>query len=128
MPPPPDAFAAVFFFVSRTLDPTRCTELTDTLVSTGATAVPLVDARLTHLITASLLTDDALEVLPEGSSASLVTPTWAERSRVLGAPLAAEHFSPDPAMLFSGVTVSAVDLGQADTELLSTAITALGGQ
>ncbi|EAU89078.2 hypothetical protein CC1G_11918 [Coprinopsis cinerea okayama7 len=53
-----------------------------------------------------------------------VTPKWVERSVVLGKLQSPQFFSPDPAMLFSGVVACATE----DLEVLSAGILALGGQ
>ncbi|EED79969.1 predicted protein [Postia placenta Mad-698-R] len=121
-------FLAIRYFISRTIRPERREQLAALLDSAGATTVSLNDPTLTHFITMSLPLDDSLEVIQTESQAVLVTPTWVERSRILGSPQIAEYYSPDPALLFSGVTATANDLSAQDCELLSAAISALGGQ
>ncbi|OBZ77875.1 hypothetical protein A0H81_01582 [Grifola frondosa] len=103
-------------------------QLGSVLDAQGATAVKLSSLALTHLITVSLPIDDNLESLPQGSMAHLVTLRWVERSRILGAQQDPEHYSPDPAMLFSGITATASDISQSDTDIMSATIAALGGQ
>ncbi|KZT00911.1 uncharacterized protein LAESUDRAFT_731846 [Laetiporus sulphureus 93-53] len=123
-----DIFAGVGYYITLTLPTDTRDQLAQVLDEGGAVAVALDDPSLTHFITTSLPDRDSLEVLPDGSKARLVTPTWVERSRILGGIQPPEYYTPDPAHLFSGVTASAVDLSQSDLELLSAAITALGGQ
>lgn len=123
-----DIFNDVRYYVSLTLPAGQREQLAGVLDAAGATAVKVDDPSLTHFITNSLPNDDALESLPEDTTAHLVTPTWVERSRTLDAPQPPEYYSPDPAQLFSGVTATATDLSASDRELMYASITALGGQ
>lgn len=123
-----DIFGDVRYYVSLTLRSEQREELATVLDAAGATAVKVDDPSLTHFVTNSLPNDDALEALPEDTTAHLVTPTWVERSRVINAPQPPEYYSPDPAQLFSGVTATATDLSASDRELMYASITALGGQ
>ncbi|TFK17473.1 hypothetical protein FA15DRAFT_761050 [Coprinopsis marcescibilis] len=57
-----------------------------------------------------------------------VTLTWVKHSAILGKMQPAQFYSPDPAMLFSGVVACATKLPVQDLEVLSAGILALGGQ
>lgn len=117
-------FPAVFYHLSRCLPSQQRTQLSKVLNLNGATEVTDADdARLTHLITNSWP-----ESLPEDSIAHLVTPLWVERSLILASSLDSVHYSPDPAMLFSGVVATSCDLSASDNEVLSAGISSLGGQ
>ncbi|CCM03482.1 uncharacterized protein FIBRA_05616 [Fibroporia radiculosa] len=120
--------ADVRYFISRTLRPERRQAYAEALDSAGALAVSLDDPALTHLVASTPPSDDALERLPQDSAAHVVTPAWVERSIVLKALQPPEFYSTDPAFLFSGITATATDMSPHDLELLSAAITALGGQ
>ncbi|KAI0328357.1 hypothetical protein GY45DRAFT_1326498 [Cubamyces sp. BRFM 1775] len=122
-------FEGVCYYVSETLPQGQRDQLKEVLDARGATPVATVtDPKLTHFITSSIALEDFVEALPEDSPAHVVTPRWAERSAILASLQDPEYYSPDPAYLFSGVTAAATDLSQADCELMSAAITALGGQ
>ncbi|KAI0278529.1 hypothetical protein BC826DRAFT_649275 [Russula brevipes] len=116
-------FDGIKFFCTSTLPDKRRVDLSLLLEHNGARAVPLEEA--THVITLSLDyegQDDA----KEGSVT--VTDYWIDQSLILGKVQPAQYFSPDPAMLFSGVVGCATDLVPSDIEVLSAGITALGGQ
>jgi len=69
------------------------------------------------------------EEVGEDSSIDVVTDKWVERSVVLGKLQLAQHFSTNPASLFSGVVeCSTSDLPRTALEVLSAGIIALGGQ
>ncbi|KAI0935547.1 hypothetical protein AcV5_003952 [Taiwanofungus camphoratus] len=121
-------FTSVRYHISLAVGAEQRRQLTDVLNAEGAEAVLLTDSALTHFVTTSLPADDVIEALPPDSTAHLVTPVWVERSRILGSQQPPEFYSPDPALLFSGIVAAATDLSKADLELLSAAITALGGQ
>ena len=123
-----EPFTSIRFYISLTLRPELCEQLANVLSDAGAIAVKADDPSLTHFVTNSLPNDDALESLPDDTAARLVTPTWVERSLVLGAPQPPDSYSPDPAHIFSGVTATATDLSTTDSELMYASITALGGQ
>ncbi|EMD41213.1 hypothetical protein CERSUDRAFT_89793 [Gelatoporia subvermispora B] len=123
-----DIFHGVHYYFSTTLSANERDPLTELLDEEGAIAVPLDDITLTHFISNSLPSDKTLEPLPDGTSAHIVTPTWVHRSIALGSQQPPEYYSADPLHLFSGITATATDLSSADNELLSAAITALGGQ
>ncbi|KAH9892440.1 hypothetical protein C8Q73DRAFT_698027 [Cubamyces lactineus] len=122
-------FEGVCYYVSETLPQAQRDQLKEVLDARGATPVATItDPKLTHFITSSIALEDFVESLPEDSPAHVVTPRWVERSAILASLQDPEYYSPDPAYLFSGVTAAATDLSQADCELMSAAITALGGQ
>ncbi|OCH87294.1 hypothetical protein OBBRIDRAFT_837516 [Obba rivulosa] len=121
-------FDGVHYFLSATFSADERDTLTELLDEEGAIATPLDYPALTHFVCNTSPSDDTLEALPSDSPAHIVTPQWIKRSRVLGSQQPPEYYSPDPAMLFSGITATATDLSSADMELLSAAITALGGQ
>ncbi|CDO76219.1 hypothetical protein BN946_scf184894.g8 [Trametes cinnabarina] len=122
-------FEGVHYYISETLPPKQRDQLKEVLDARGAQpASSITDHKLTHFITLSIPIEDFVETLPEDSNANVVTPRWVERSAVLASVQDAEYYSADPAHLFSGVTAAATDLSQADCELMSAAITALGGQ
>ena len=70
----------------------------------------------------------SLDGLPSDTPANFVTPLWVERTVVLNSTQDPAGYSPDPALLFSGIIASATDLAPSDLEVLSAGITALGGQ
>lgn len=122
-------FAGVRFSISMSVSLERKTQLTTILEAEGAIPVQTTDSSLTHIITTTLPPlNDNLESIHPDSDAYLVTPAWVERSYILSARQPPELYSPDPAHLFSGVVATATDLSQPDLELLSAAITSLGGQ
>ena len=60
-------------------------------------------------------------------SLPLTQPRWATRSVALGHPQPPHLFSPDPAMIFSGIIITCARLSPHDVEMLGSAITSLGG-
>ncbi|KAI9067528.1 hypothetical protein FKP32DRAFT_1588518 [Trametes sanguinea] len=122
-------FEGVYYYISETLPHEQREQLKEVLDTRGAQPVTSTsDPHLTHFITSSIPIEDFVESLPEDTTANVVTPRWVERSAILASLQDAEYYSADPAHLFSGVTAAATDLSQADCELMSAAITALGGQ
>ena len=88
----------------------------------------LKDEKLTTVI-ANSPRWEGWEEVGEDSSIDAVTDKWVERSVVLGKLQLAQHFSTNPALLFSGVVAcSTSDLPPTDLEVLSAGIIALGGQ
>ncbi|KAH9985593.1 hypothetical protein BJV77DRAFT_919798, partial [Russula vinacea] len=79
--------------------------LTLLLERNGAQPAPLGEA--THIITLSL-DYEGQDGAKEGSVT--VTDFWVDRSFFLGRLQLAQHFSPDPAMLFSGVVACVTDV------------------
>ncbi|KAI0246563.1 hypothetical protein BJV78DRAFT_1253485 [Lactifluus subvellereus] len=116
-------FDGIKFFCTSALSEERKVDLTLLLEHNGAQPVPLEEA--THIITLSL-DYEGQDNAKEGSFT--VTDYWVDRSLILGRLQLVQHFSPDPAMLFSGVVACATDLVSSDTEVLIAGITALGGQ
>ena len=122
-------FDGVIYYISETVPTDTRDQLTEVLDKRGATASKSVDdPDLTHFITPTIPLESFVEAPPKSSKAHTVTSRWVERSVVLNTLQDAEYYSADPALLFSGVTAAATDLSQSDCELISAAITALGGQ
>ncbi|OSD06683.1 hypothetical protein PYCCODRAFT_1382487 [Trametes coccinea BRFM310] len=122
-------FEGVYYYISETLPPKQREQLKEVLDTRGAQPVSSTsDPSLTHFITSSIPIEDFVEGVPEDTDVHIVTPRWVERSAILASLQDAEYYSADPAHLFSGVTAAATDLSRADCELMSAAITALGGQ
>lgn len=125
---PGNLFKNVYFYMSKTLPVEQSKQLSKVLQLNGATSTELDDGQLTHYITCSIPGQDTLEAITETSRAQLVTPQWVERSLVLSAVQEPAFYSPDPAMLFSGVVATSADLSQSDNEVLCAGISSLGGQ
>lgn len=125
---PGKLFDDVFFFMSRTLAVDQSKQLSKVLSMNGGLSVPLSDDRLTHYITNSYPEEDSLEAPPEDSNVHVVTTKWVERSLVLSTIQDPAFYSPDPAMLFSGIIATSTDLSQSDNEVLCAGISSLGGQ
>ncbi|TFK90623.1 hypothetical protein K466DRAFT_543199 [Polyporus arcularius HHB13444] len=121
-------FHNVFYYISETLPLRTRNQLSETLDAHGGTPVSLSNPALTHFITSSLALEDFVESLPDDSRAYTVTPFWVERCAILDSRQDPLCYSPDPAYLFSGVTATATGLTKPDCELMSAAISALGGQ
>ncbi|TBU24360.1 hypothetical protein BD311DRAFT_702198 [Dichomitus squalens] len=125
---PKTIFDGVYYYISETIPLEKRDQLSEVLDVRGGTPVPVADPRLTHFITTSLPLEEFVESLPEDSPAHTVTPFWVERSAVLDSTQDPEYYYADPAFLFSGVVAAATDLSKSDCELISAAVTALGGQ
>ena len=124
-----DLFDGVVYHISETVPGDQREQLNKVLANHGASASKGVDdPDLTHFIAPSLPLEAFVEAPPKELKVHTVTPYWVERSVVLGKLQDAEYYSSDPAYLFSGVVAAAADLSQSDCELISAAITALGGQ
>ncbi|TCD65714.1 hypothetical protein EIP91_002290 [Steccherinum ochraceum] len=121
-------FDGVRYALSSTLDQDEKDRLSSLLDQNGATPFFPSNQRLTHYITVSLPTNQPIDELPVESDAHVVTPFWVDRSAVLAAIQDESGFSPDPSLIFSGVCAAACELTDADVDLLSAGITALGGQ
>ena len=121
-------FDGVVYCISETIPDDQRAQLSQVLGENGAMAKGINDPELTHFVTPTLPLESFVEAPPKDSKAHCVTPRWVERSVILGSLQDAEYYSADPAYLFSGVTAAATDLSQSDCELISAAITALGGQ
>ncbi|KIJ92959.1 hypothetical protein K443DRAFT_684887 [Laccaria amethystina LaAM-08-1] len=116
--------ASVRYFLSSSLPQDRQDDLRQVLGSNGATAAAkLKDA--THIITNSHRFEGSGEV---EAGVNVVTDQWVDRSLVLGKMQQPQFYSPDPAMIFSGVVACAAELPTSDLEVLSAGITGLGGQ
>lgn len=120
-------FADVYYAISPTLPLKQRKDLASVLNTHGGTPIPPSSTNLTHYVTANLPSNESIEPLPHDSNAQLVTPRWVERSVALDLQ-DATYYSPNPAMIFSGVIASASDLSRSDLEVISACITALGGQ
>ncbi|KAG9311151.1 hypothetical protein JVU11DRAFT_8217 [Chiua virens] len=114
-------FDGVHYSLSQSISPARRNELTAILDLNGATSYP----PHTHLIT--LPASHAHSDATNDPNLKLVTDRWVDRSVVMGKRQPEQYYSPDPAMIFSGVVACATDLVAADLEVLSAGITALGG-
>ncbi|KAH0826410.1 hypothetical protein J3R83DRAFT_5383 [Lanmaoa asiatica] len=137
-------FDEVRYSLSPSLSPTRRTQLATVLDLNGAAPHP----PYTHLI--ALPASHAHNNATNDPTVKLVTDHWVDRSVVMGKrqPYVSllffllrrmtntvpslnpseQYYSPDPAMIFSGVVACATDLSITDLEVLSAGITALGGQ
>ncbi|THH15096.1 hypothetical protein EW146_g5335 [Bondarzewia mesenterica] len=116
-------FEGITYYISPSGTPEHRLANSRLLEVNGAPPAPLTEA--TYIIT------DVFDF--EGWSsirkdAKVVTEYWLERTILLGKVQPAQYYSPDPAMLFSGVVACASDLSTSDLEVLSAGITALGGQ
>ena len=127
---PTKLFAQVFYALSDSVEENKRKQLTALLNANGGQVVPISDPRLTHFITTVLphAESQSLDGLPSDTPANFVTPLWVERTVVLNSTQDPAGYSPDPALLFSGIIASATDLAPSDLEVLSAGITALGGQ
>ena len=64
---------------------------------------------------------------PDDLGPYAVTPKWAHRSIALRMPQPVHIYSPDPSCIFSGIVICCAHLSPHDTEMLSSAVTSLGG-
>ncbi|THV02405.1 hypothetical protein K435DRAFT_717243 [Dendrothele bispora CBS 962.96] len=117
-------FENVKYHLSESLSSEAVARLAHVLNTNGATrAQSLQDA--THVITNSNRFE-GWQNIPD--TITVVTEKWVDRSMVLGKPQSPVTYSPDPAMIFSGVVGCATDIQDSDVEIISAGITALGGQ
>ncbi|KZT24310.1 hypothetical protein NEOLEDRAFT_1242555 [Neolentinus lepideus HHB14362 ss-1] len=116
-------FGDVYYFLPLCLSTSRREELTIVLDANGATAVDLDQA--THVITNSHNFEGWQTV---AGDVAVVSDYWVDRSVILAKKQPPQWYSPDPAMIFSGVVACSADLGEGDAEVLAAGITALGGQ
>ncbi|KAG6371485.1 hypothetical protein JVT61DRAFT_9520 [Boletus reticuloceps] len=115
-------FDGVCYSLSPSLSPTRRNELAAVLDLNGAAPHP----PYTHAVVPAAT--HAHNSATSDPTVKLVTDRWVDRSIVMGKRQPEQYYSPDPAMIFSGVVACATDLSVADLEVLSAGITALGGQ
>ncbi|KAH7883429.1 hypothetical protein F5I97DRAFT_1905100 [Phlebopus sp. FC_14] len=130
-------FDGVHYTLSPSLPPTRRHDLSSLLDLNGATS----DPPHTHLI--ALAGSHSHQDSQESSSVhgehantngqgqrrlKVVSDRWVDRSVVMGKLQPEQYYSPDPAMIFSGVVACATDISASDLEVLSAGVTALGGQ
>ncbi|KAI6032733.1 hypothetical protein F5J12DRAFT_712976 [Pisolithus orientalis] len=138
-------FDGVHYILSPSLPPHRRHELVSILDLNGATSV----GPYTHLIAlgGSYSHHDKQHAESANTTLKVVSDKWVDRSIVMGKiqsyaaqlkPYVAhsllmhadreQYYSPDPAMIFSGIVACATDLPTSDVEVLSAGVTALGGQ
>lgn len=123
---PPAIFDSVHFHVPSCIPPHHRSQLRTLLTLNGAVEHPsLSPDGLTHVVTPTPNFESSV-LLP--SQIHLVTPQWVERSIILGSPQPPQFYSPDPAMLFSGVVACSTGLGESDTLVLSAGVLSMGGQ
>ncbi|KAG6333418.1 hypothetical protein ID866_5668 [Astraeus odoratus] len=119
-------FDGVHYLLSPSLPPSRRHELKSILDLNGAAAV----GPHTHVITLSGSNShsDKLEEQSGKNVLKVVSDKWVDRSVIMGKMQPEQYYSPDPAMIFSGIVACATDLPASDVEVLSAGVTALGGQ
>ena len=130
LPPPHLLFVSITYYIAPSFPPNRIEELDAVLQEYGGNRAEggLKDEKLTTVI-ANSPRWEGWEEIGEDSNIDVVTDKWVERSVVLGKLQLAQHFSTNPALLFSGVVAcSTSDLPPTDLEVLSAGIIALGGQ
>ncbi|KAF9237240.1 hypothetical protein BU15DRAFT_76142 [Melanogaster broomeanus] len=118
-------FDGVHYTLSPSLPPTRRHELSSILDLNGAINAP----PHTHLV--ALAASHAHNDQPhpdQSTTLKVVSDRWVDRSMVMGKVQPEQYYSPDPAMIFSGIVACATDLPASDLEVLSAGVTALGGQ
>ncbi|KAF9219682.1 hypothetical protein BS17DRAFT_788949 [Gyrodon lividus] len=118
-------FDGVRYALSPSLPPTRRHELSSILDLNGATNAP----PHTHLVAlAASHAHNNHDVHKSNPTLKIVSDRWVDRSVIMGKIQPEQYYSPDPAMIFSGIVACATDLLASDLEVLSAGITALGGQ
>ncbi|KAI6157358.1 hypothetical protein BKA82DRAFT_1000669 [Pisolithus tinctorius] len=119
-------FDGVHYILSPSLPPHRRHELVSILDLNGATSV----GPYTHLIAlgGSYSHHDKQHAESANTTLKVVSDKWVDRSIVMGKIQSEQYYSPDPAMIFSGIVACATDLPTSDVEVLSAGVTALGGQ
>ncbi|KIL57285.1 hypothetical protein M378DRAFT_171882 [Amanita muscaria Koide BX008] len=117
-------FKDVLFCLSTSLQEQQRDELRLALIQHGAKEASAIIAA-THVITDTNKFEGCQDV---GTETAVVTDKWVDRSVDLDKLQSPIHYSPDPAMIFSGVVACATELPASDVEILAAGITALGGQ
>ncbi|KIK88110.1 hypothetical protein PAXRUDRAFT_802378 [Paxillus rubicundulus Ve08.2h10] len=119
-------FDGVHYILSPSVPLTRRHELSSILDLNGATNAP----PHTHFVAlaGSHSLNDKLSAGPLNATLKIVSDRWVDRSVVMGKIQPEQYYSPEPAMIFSGIVACATDLPASDLEVLSAGITALGGQ
>ncbi|KAI6044605.1 hypothetical protein EDC04DRAFT_2936196, partial [Pisolithus marmoratus] len=119
-------FDGIHYILSPSLPPLRRHELASILDLNGATGV----GPHTHLIAlgGSYSHHDKQPAESVNTTLKVVSDKWVDRSIVMGKIQSEQYYSPDPAMIFSGIVACATDLPTSDVEVLSAGVTALGGQ
>ncbi|KAH7904938.1 hypothetical protein BJ138DRAFT_847927, partial [Hygrophoropsis aurantiaca] len=118
-------FDGVYYLLSPSLTPARRTDLKSILELNGALPASAKSSRLSHIVTNTPNFDGARDI-KEG--VKVISDKWVDRSVIMGKLQPEQYYSPDPAMLFSGVVACATDIPGPDLEVLSAGVTALGGQ
>ncbi|KDQ26961.1 hypothetical protein PLEOSDRAFT_168763 [Pleurotus ostreatus PC15] len=119
-------FESVKYYLASCLAASRQLELATVLDRNGASQVESIeDNSLTHVITNSPHFDGAHKVR---QGAAIVADKWVDRCMQQGKLQPTSIYSPDPAMLFSGVVATSTGISATDVEVLAAGITALGGQ
>ena len=130
LPPPHLLFVSITYYIVPSFSLNGIEELDAVLQEYGGSRAEggLKDRKLTTVI-ANSPRWEGWEEVREDSRIDVVTDKWVERSVVLGNLQLAQHFSTNPALLFSGVVACLTsDLPPTDLEVLSAGIIALGGQ
>ncbi|KAI1313478.1 hypothetical protein EDD11_002539 [Mortierella claussenii] len=126
-------FQNVAFYLNPFLGSTRIAELEKILYVHGGTRTQNAESgaqmslafRPTHIITDDLDIPDYRHAAARGIH--IVKPEWVLRSARMGKQLNPQHFSADPAMIFSGVVLTATGLPQYDRDLIANAVEDYGG-
>ncbi|KAJ8468323.1 hypothetical protein ONZ45_g17284 [Pleurotus djamor] len=118
-------FDSIHYFLAPTLSEERRLQLQTALTRNGAVEVDIEDKGLTHIITNSPTFEGSGEL---SSEVSIVKDQWVDRAMHLGKLPPPSIYSPDPAMIFSGVVACSTGIPLIDTEVLAAGIAALGGQ
>ncbi|CAE6369218.1 unnamed protein product [Rhizoctonia solani] len=125
--PPSEAMAPIFsgvtFFLAQGLPATTLDHIRELLVERGGVVAESIKLA-THIISSS----DCFIGADETSEATVVTPTWVERSVMLDKLQDPRYFSTDPQKIFSGVVATSSDLPLKDSESIAAGIVAFGGQ
>ncbi|KAF8841436.1 hypothetical protein BDN67DRAFT_980341 [Paxillus ammoniavirescens] len=119
-------FDGIHYTLSPSVPPTRRHELSSILDLNGATNAP----PHTHLVAlaGSHSFNDKPSADQPNATLKIVSDRWVDRSVIMGKIQPEQYYSPEPAMIFSGIVACATDLPASDLEVLSAGITALGGQ
>ncbi|CAK5281901.1 unnamed protein product [Mycena citricolor] len=140
-PMDPPLFEGVSFHITESYPTARKSSLERALQRYGGTrAVSVYDASL--IVTNTMSFEGRQDV--DRNAVSIVTDLWVDRTIALKKPqkygpllgvrigltrfYRPEHYSADPAMIFSGVIASSADLRDNDVEIMTAGIVALGGQ
>lgn len=107
-------------------------QVKQTLEEEGATFVPLrEDGRIqpltavTHIISTTADFDRYHDAL--AGYVHIVKPSWADESMLKSKQVNPRLHSPDPCLIFTGLTVTFADIPQGDKEAISGGVVAMGG-